>query len=1132
MVKVDLKRQRRNGGASASTSPECQAVGAGLPAALLRPFRIVAFDWDGTAVMSRGKDASPVRELLGRLLELGVYVVVITGTSFPNVDRQLSAAMLGPHKQRLYVSTNRGSEVYGFDAESRPVPLWRREATPDENRLLTEVTDAGRDSIVARTGLEIRVVYDRLNRRKIDLIPLPEWHDPPKSAIGDLYRAVQARLQGAGLGGGLREVVDLAERIARERGLNEARITSDVKHVEVGLTDKSDAINWLMRELAEKQGISKEEVLIAGDEFGPVAGFEGSDHRMVTSEARGAVFVSVGPEPGGVPPEVIHLGGGPDRFRGLLACQVALHEQLRQQDKTSAAAAGPLDLPAIPTADPGWLLIEEGFNLAREHEIESLFAVANGYVGTRGSLAEGSALSAPATFVAGVFDASPQSSSIPELVVAPDWLRLQVAVDGHQLRQDTGEALDQRRVLDLRQGLLWREWLHRDPTGRVTRLRFLRLASLADRHVLLQSVIITPENYTGRVHLESLIERPSGGEGEAVAPRPELLPVPPTTAPGPATPRPSALALELRTSGTNVTVAFASATELLTEEGERLAGKAEVADGRLVERWDFEAVIGRTYRLDRLVSVHSTRDTPRPAEAANGHLERLAAEGAEDVVAAHARAWETRWRDSDVEVEGDEEARRALRFAVYHLIGAANPEDECVSVGARALTGESYRGHVFWDTELFMLPFYTFTHPPSARALLMYRYHTLPAAREKARSLDYRGALYAWESADTGEETTPPYVLAPDGEVVRILTGEQEHHVSADVVYAVWQYWQMGGDDQWFVDAGAEILLETARFWASRGQVEPDVRYHIRRVIGPDEYHEGVDDNAYTNGMARWNLERGAETARLLKERWPGRWRELAERLELGAEEPEEWRRLAEVMYTGFDPRTGLFEQFRGYFDLEEIDLAAYEPRTVPMDVLLGRERTARSQVVKQADVVMLIYLLWDEFPPEVRAANFRYYEPRTGHGSSLSPAIHALIAARLGDVALAERYFRQAAEVDLANNMGNAAGGVHAAALGGLWQAAVFGFAGLRPGADRLVLDPHLPPGWRGLRCPVQWRGRKVQVRIGAEPLEIEVGLGGAGEMVVGLAGGPDVRIGSGQRYAARREQGRWGPWREVGTG
>ncbi len=357
----------------------------------------------------------------------------------------------------------------------------------------------------------------------------------------------------------------------------------------------------------------------------------------------------------------------------------------------------------------------------------------------------------------------------------------------------------------------------------------------------------------------------------------------------------------------------------------------------------------------------------------------------------------------------------------------------------------------------------------------MYRYHTLSGARAKAARLGYRGAFYAWESADSGEDVTPPFGIAPNGEVTRILTGEQEQHISADVAFGVWNYWRATGDDHFLLEAGAEILIETARFWASRAKREDDRRYYIRGVIGPDEYHESVDDNAYTNGLAQWNLEVAAEIADLISERWPEPWQTFSRRLGIEPEEPRLWQNMARVFFTGFDERTGLFEQFRGYFALEDIDPAAYVPRNAPIDVLLGRERIQGSKIIKQPDVVMLIYLLWDRMAPEVCKANFEYYEPRCGHGSSLSPAIHALVAARLGETALAERYFRQAAEVDLADKFGNSAGGVHAGALGGLWQAAVFGFAGFPfcGGKNPNKPRPHLPASWRRLSMHFQLQGQ-----------------------------------------------------------
>jgi trehalose/maltose hydrolase-like predicted phosphorylase len=498
--------------------------------------------------------------------------------------------------------------------------------------------------------------------------------------------------------------------------------------------------------------------------------------------------------------------------------------------------------------------------------------------------------------------------------------------------------------------------------------------------------------------------------------------------------------------------------------------------------WVWQAVPGTIATLSRFAAFARSDSGAQELEGVvRSALDRARGSGWRALLEAHERAWAERWASSDIIVEGDEDAQKALRFAIYHLISAANPEDEHVSIGARALTGDSYLGHVFWDTEVYLLPFYILTWPEAARTLLMYRYHTLPGARAKAARMGYRGAMYAWESADTGEETTPENIIDLNGRPIAVLCGKQEQHISADVAWAVWQYWRATGDERFLIDAGAEILLETARFWASRAEPGDAAAFHIRGVIGPDEYHEHIDDNAFTNVMAIWNIERGLEAAALLHQRWPERWRALATRLTLTDAEMAQWRDVADRMVTGFHHQSGLFEQFAGYFALEDIDLAEYAGRTVPMDVVLGRERTQGSQVLKQADVVALFAMLPDAYNEQVQATNFRYYEPRCGHGSSLSRGLHALVAARLGDVALAERYFRETAAIDLADTTTGSAGGVHIAALGGLWQAAIFGFAGLSWRDDGIAFEPHLPAAWQAMEFRTHWRERRVHVRIDA---------------------------------------------------
>jgi trehalose/maltose hydrolase-like predicted phosphorylase len=463
-----------------------------------------------------------------------------------------------------------------------------------------------------------------------------------------------------------------------------------------------------------------------------------------------------------------------------------------------------------------------------------------------------------------------------------------------------------------------------------------------------------------------------------------------------------------------------------------------------------------------------------------------------------------------VVVDGDGLAQRDLRFALYHLTIAGDPESDRASIGARALTGPGYRGHVFWDTDVFCLPFFIWTHPETARALLAYRHRTLPAARAKAARLGYAGALFAWESADTGEETTPDSVRLPDGTSLRVLTGLQEHHISADVAWAVWQYWQVTGDDAFVADMGAEIVMDTARFWASRTTVDAAGARHICEVIGPDEYHEGVDDNAFTNVLARWNLR----AADALCDRFPA----VAGRLRVTAGERERWAEVAEGLVVGFDPETRLYEQFAGFFERENVRAVDLAPRPFTGEMVVGVDRLRTTQVVKQADVLMLGVMLPDEVDPATQEANYRYYEPRTSHGSSLSPAMHALVAARVGDLDDAMSYFHLAGGVDLDNRMGNAADGVHIATMGGLWQAAVFGFGGVRADGDAVRIDPRLPSAWAGLSFPIRWRGTRIGVDVRGDRMELDL----QAPAVVAVGHGAPMPLDTG-RFVARRECDGW---------
>ena len=734
-------------------------------------------------------------------------------------------------------------------------------------------------------------------------------------------------------------------------------------------------------------------------------------------------------------------------------------------------SARKMDHVFTPSADPDWVISEAGYDCLLEISRGVRFAISNGFLGVRGARAihrGGRWVATSRTLVAGLFDTADEEEAIPGLVASPDWLQIHILLDGEPPVHRPGDGKSQRRILDMRRGAVITERRLSNASDVGVLIRSLHLACLNQHATALQ--LIQLENTRGEGEVQIALN--ASFEGLDIGLLPDRM-------------EPGFGLWHVLGSGKRL----AMAAELsLCVDGQKVS---PMISGPFKWAWNWKSKPGQVACLERLVTVaRGDTDDSDPGRDARDALAVAQRLGWSGVVAAHEAAWASRWDCSAVEVEGDPAAQQALRFALYHLNGAANPDDERVSIAARALTGDDYHGHVFWDTEIYLLPFYILTWPEAARALLMYRFNTLDGARAKAAGLGWRGALYAWESADTGAETCPSRALGPDRKVIDVNCGLQEQHISADVAYAVWQYWQATRDEAFLRDAGAQILLETARFWASRAQPEADGHCHIRGVIGPDEYHESIDDNAFTNVMARWNIRRALDVAALLLTRWPERWESLSSRLGLGAAELEQWRSVAETIATGLDPGTGLFEQFAGFFKLEDIDLAKYAGRSVPLDVVLGRERTQASQVVKQADVVALLALLPDEFPRDSGAKNFDYYAPRCGHGSSLSRAMHGLVAARLGDTDAALDFFREVSAIDLDDSQAAVEGGVHIAGLGGIWLMAVFGFAGLSLHSDYLAVDPRLPATWSSLSFGVQWRSRSLKIRIGRTTGSLEATL------------------------------------------
>jgi trehalose/maltose hydrolase-like predicted phosphorylase len=893
------------------------------------------FDWDGTAVPDRRADAGELRALVEELCERGLDLIVITGTHVENIDGQLGARPAGPG--RLYLCVNRGSEVFAAN-EHGVQPLYRRVSTADEEAALDRAA-AATIAQLGRQGLAAVLVTQRLNRRKIDLIPEPEWADPAKARIAELLDAVQERLRAAGLTG-LGAAVDVAVAAAQAAGVVDARVTTDAKHIEIGLTDKADAARWAFAELA-RRGVGPGLTLIAGDEFGSLGGLPGSDSLLLVAEASAATAITVGAEPNGTPAQVLALGGGPEAFLRVLEDQLVRRRRC--------------EVPELD-GDPAWTLIVDGVEPRIERVHESLLTLADGRLGTRGAPLFDDPSAAPAVLLSGVYTGEGPAT---ELACAPDWTRLLGPL---------GDAAALTRRLDLRTGLLREE-------GSVTSLRFSSLA------------------------------------------------------------RPGTVVLRARADDAQI------ASHPAHRDGERVAAAfhERYADN-VFER------LG-AYDADHVA-----------AEAALADAKQA---GFELLLREQRHAWARRWETADVVVEGDPELQRAIRFALFHLMASVADRGEA-AVGARGLSGPAYSGHVFWDADVFVLPFLAATHPEAARAMLEYRVRRLPAAREAARALGRSGARFAWESAADGRDVTPASARLASGELVRIRTGELEEHIVGDVAWAAAHYLDWTGDETFAAGPARELFIETARYWASRVRRGRDGRAHILGVIGPDEYHEPVDDNAFTNVLARWNLRRAAAL--------PG----------IDGSERATWVEAADALVDGYDHASGIYEQFAGFFELEPLVIEEVAPRRpIAADLLLGADRTTGAQVLKQADVLMLHHLLPDETAAGSLVPNLDFYEPRTAHGSSLSPAIHAALLARAGRYRPALEALRIAARLDLDDLTGSTAGGLHLATMGGVWQALAFGFAGIRPRGERLQIDPHLPTEWNALELALQLRGRPLRIRI-----------------------------------------------------
>ncbi|MHC1557831.1 glycosyl hydrolase family 65 protein [Actinomycetospora sp. C-140] len=685
----------------------------------------------------------------------------------------------------------------------------------------------------------------------------------------------------------------------------------------------------------------------------------------------------------------------------------------------------------VPTIDedPGWVLRAPAGVPRRA--VDTLFGLEGGGVGTRGS-AEEDPGAAPTVLAQGVYRGD---GAAQELRPLPSWTGLALGSAPH--RDD--------RVLDLRTGVVLREETDGPDSseGPDVRLRTVRFASATRPGVM----ALRAEAARGRLRPGPALRVPPG---------------------------------ERAATGGHGASRYAR------------VGAGDGRGGAVAAAVEHRGRQGPVGTVERLARYATGSPPPRVAPALAG-LDEAGRDGFDRLLRDHRAAWARRWDDVDVRIPDDPELQRALRFCLFHLWGLASGAARGaghreLAIGARGTSGRGYRGHVFWDADVFVVPALATLDPAASRAALCYRLARLPAARDHARRHGRPGARFPWESAAGGEDVTPTAGLL-GARPVAIRTGAIEEHITADVAWAAVHHATWCREPQFLLGPARALLVETARYWAARCRVDDDGRAHVDGVIGPDEYHEDVDDDAYTNIMARWNLRAAADTA---------------QRAGVVVAEAARWRDLADRIVDGLDPVTGAHEQFAGYDALRPLPLEGTLRAPVAADVVLGHDRVAGTQVIKQPDVLMAHHLVPGEAGPAALGADLDRYGPRTAHGSSLSPGITASLLARAGRTAEAVEMLRTAVSLDLQDLTGTTVSGLHVGAMGAAWQAVLTGFAGVRVEHGVLRVDPRPPASWSRFEVRFRALGRRLRVRTDGGTTTVTTDL----PLAVGVHDAPPTRV------------------------
>ena len=736
--------------------------------------------------------------------------------------------------------------------------------------------------------------------------------------------------------------------------------------------------------------------------------------------------------------------------------------------------------------DP-WKIIEEGFDPDYSRVSESVFSLANETTGVRGCFDEGGSIdSLRGAYINGVYDIEPLRKSYRGIIdhthfmiPAAEWLKTEINLDGEQLDLGKVRFRDFTRVLDMRAGTLTRSFIWESCSGKELRLTFLRFLDMAHRERAYQRIVFEALNFSGEIGFSAVLSFDTLHEG-------------------------------YRKCFWQATHAESEGNRLYLQSETTLSGQEVFAGaildipGGFIAETNEKAVCGRgTLRLKQGEPVTADRRVVLLFDGSKGDelrnrgkaaLEESAKVSPDEALKAQGAYWEAYWQVSDIRIEasGAETAeavaaeQQGIRFCSFQLAQTYNGGSMRHNIGAKGMTGEAYNGHAFWDTEACCLPFYLFTNPEAARDLLLFRYNTLPMALERAKMLDCKGACYPIATLN-GEEACSLWQHAS----LQLQPGTA-------VAYGIWHYVHLTGDMDFLWDYGAEMLLQIARFLASRaarGALTGE--YGFYGVMGPDEFHMMVNNNAYTNYMGKRTLAYAAETLDRMQQERPDAFVALAEKLALSAEEEDTWKAMAERMYI---PRedNGLIEQHDGFFNLPHTEINSVPVSEFPLYEHWSYDRIYRTDMIKQPDVLMMLYLYNSSFTPEEKRINYDFYEPRTIHESSLSPAIHSVLAAELDRMDEAVRFFGYATRLDLDNYNRNTREGLHVTSIAMAWANIVYGFAGLRSDGEILRFAPRLPKRWRALDFSILYRGSVIRIRMEkgrtsfrvteGEPLTVEI--------------------------------------------